>query len=383
MHCPEFHLHSEDQLMPCSAEYFMRSSKLQARHPDGRVETLKDINVYDDGSMLVQYQEEYPQSDLWLELDPAKRSGIQQIDTVPIYANVKAIIEYRQQASSMCLQHKATLNSLEYTNTSSNSSSGNSQYEAIEINYITLFAYNGPYTVAGCITTGAHDGDIEHITARVDCTTGDILGMWYNSHRSRDGEWVSASQIPRSATGRPIAYVALHGHGNYPRCGTIPRHFFLGNDRCDNIGRVWRPRRLVLLPLDRHLGGLSFDRARLSGGSEMTGYERALMTCPSRGSLFVNSTKRCDHVGSEESAAPDGVGGGWPDAQKQTDRQKDACYESIDDDPCRWLCFKGNWGATQAMSQQRWFYTAETPVSRTAWQRLFFHFWPETDHIIS
>lgn len=40
--------------------------------------------------------------------------------------------------------------------------------------------------------------------------------MWYNAHRSRDGMWVEGRRVPRTPEGRPIAYVALHGHGTYP-----------------------------------------------------------------------------------------------------------------------------------------------------------------------
>jgi hypothetical protein len=88
--------------------------------------------------------------------------------------------------------------------------------EAIEITYMTLYAHNGPYCIAGLCNMGAHDGDWEHITARVDPGSGDLQGMWYNSHRSRDGEWVEGGAVHRRG-GRPVAYVALHGHGLYPR----------------------------------------------------------------------------------------------------------------------------------------------------------------------
>jgi hypothetical protein len=40
--------------------------------------------------------------------------------------------------------------------------------EALEISFLTLYAYNGEYRVGGLpfLTTGAHDGDWEHCTAR-------------------------------------------------------------------------------------------------------------------------------------------------------------------------------------------------------------------------
>ena len=56
-------------------------------------------------------------------------------------------------------------------------------------------------------------------------------------------------QVPKDPqTGRHAAYVALHGHGVYPRPGRVLRHFFLGNDLCSAAGPVWRPRQVILLP---------------------------------------------------------------------------------------------------------------------------------------
>ena len=44
------------------------------------------------------------------------------------------------------------------------------QVEAVEINYLTFYAYNGPYKVGvppiRPVRAGAHDGDWEHFTVR-------------------------------------------------------------------------------------------------------------------------------------------------------------------------------------------------------------------------
>ena len=91
--------------------------------------------------------------------------------------------------------------------------------EAIEVTYMTLYAHNGSYDVGGLglFHAGAHDGDWEHLTARLDPGSGDLLGLWYAAHRPQDGQWVEAARVPRTAEGRPLAYVALHGHGTYPQ----------------------------------------------------------------------------------------------------------------------------------------------------------------------
>ena len=36
--------------------------------------------------------------------------------------------------------------------------------------------------------------------------------------------------MPRTADGRPLSYIALNGHGAYPRTGFIPRIFLAFND---------------------------------------------------------------------------------------------------------------------------------------------------------
>ena len=62
----------------------------------------------------------------------------------------------------------------------------------------------------------------------------------------------SLLQVPRDPlTWRIAAFVALHGHGVYPQPGRVLRHFFMGNDLCSGDGPVWRPQRVVVLPL-RH-----------------------------------------------------------------------------------------------------------------------------------
>lgn len=51
--------------------------------------------------------------------------------------------------------------------------------------------------------------------------------------------WRSAGNVPRSEGGRPLAHIAVNGHGSYPIAGTIPRIFFAANDQTSNQGAVW------------------------------------------------------------------------------------------------------------------------------------------------
>ncbi len=44
--------------------------------------------------------------------------------------------------------------------------------------------------------------------------------------RHRDGVWRSADEVPQGPGGRPLAFIAVNGHGAYPVAGTIPRIFY-------------------------------------------------------------------------------------------------------------------------------------------------------------
>ncbi|KAL4425890.1 hypothetical protein ABPG75_009906 [Micractinium tetrahymenae] len=218
-HCPAFFLHPADRYLPCSAEFFLRHSELRAAAPGGGHAVLLPRGCV-AGPLLAEAQRQHPGRRLWLELDPAARTGepLEQLNEVPVYAHPRHVI------------------------------SCTGEVEAIEIVYITMYAYNGAYRVGGLpfLQTGAHDGDIEHLTVRLHPTSGALQGVWYNAHRSRDGCWVAASQVPRCpATGRISAFVALHGHGTYPAVGRVFRHFFCGNDLCSAAGPVWRPRKVL------------------------------------------------------------------------------------------------------------------------------------------
>ena len=47
-------------------------------------------------------------------------------------------------------------------------------------------------------------------------------------------------------------------------------------------------------------------------------------------------------------------------------------------DPCLWLHYKGKWGTIVTPSAQPWYWTAETPVSRSPCLRACAQWWPET-----
>jgi hypothetical protein len=55
-------------------------------------------------------------------------------------------------------------------------------------------------------------------------------------NRHIDGTWRSADEVPRTADGRPEAFVAINGHGSYPYPGRVIRLFGAFNDHTSRRG---------------------------------------------------------------------------------------------------------------------------------------------------
>ncbi|KAL0034634.1 hypothetical protein WJX77_000317 [Trebouxia sp. C0004] len=242
-----------------------------------------------------------------LSLCPHARSGqADAINQVPVYAHVKEVVDPQ------------------------------GKLEAVEINYMKFLAFNGSYKLFDWIyigEVGAHDGDWEHVTLRLTPDAKQVLGIYYSAHRHRDGRWVSANGMPRTPDGRPLSYVALNGHGSYPRAGFIPRIFLAFNDRTGQ-GQLWDPKKCVLVTQD------------------------AVPQVTSRGSELNGSSYPSGHLGQDR-----------PEVQLQQH-------------PAAWLAYEGKWGSTvEAPALQEWFARAEHPVSRSWLAQVFFPLAPGIESI--
>lgn len=192
-HTPVLRIHPSDRFMPCSAEFFMEHAELLLGEGEDSFQTGHGLVIRPRGSLtaevLLKAQERYDPALLWMTLDAQSKLGspMDSLAEVPVYAHVKEV-------------HLS-----------------NGSLEALEITYITFYAHNGWYALLGWGPhVGAHDGDWEHLTVRLQAPAYDCQGVWFNAHRPWDGCWVPAHEVERTAEGRPIAYVALHGHGTYP-----------------------------------------------------------------------------------------------------------------------------------------------------------------------
>jgi len=118
----------------------------------------------------------------------------------------------------------------------------------IHIMYLFLYAYNGEYPILGLLNAGQHPADIEHLTVELT-KQGELTRVMYSAHGTKDGRWVAAEDVPME-NGRIIAYMALNGHGLYPKEGIAFRIGGLANDYLGR-GAMWDPKpQLIFLPND-------------------------------------------------------------------------------------------------------------------------------------
>lgn len=402
---PVFYMHPRDHFMPCSVDWFMHHSELQQALPEGKHTVVLERGQVNAAALAAAHAAAGAAGgQLQLSLDVEGRLGYPKdlIDDVPLYVNAKEVVGADGRA------------------------------EALELNYLTFFAHNGPYSVAG-FKVGAHDGDWEHITARLDAATGATLGMYFHAHRNHDGMWVAGTELPRDrdGSGRPAAFVALHGHGTYPAAGRQLRAMLFANDLCSDRGPVWRPRRCVLLP---HI--VETDGSPAKPGPAQPDGARRLMRVPSRGtslnsaaaaaaisaaaavarpagrpaanSLRAQPASHVDTAGgkggmsapSSAAAAAQPAGrlatnGAWREGYGSGSGGAVAALQTNDgpamassaatgvevvEDAAEWLAFTGRWGTlgggTPSPVTQRWFRAAEPPVSRSLLRRVL-HFPPE------
>lgn len=207
----------------------------------------------------------------------------------------------------------------------------------LELTYIALYAYNGTYRIGGIGPgVGHHDGDFERLTVRADAESGEVVGVWFNAHRPRDGGWTTGDAAPRLQGGRLLAYVARHGHGVYPRAGVQPRAFGFANDRTSAGGPLWAPSKVVLLR----------PRSSAPGATEWVGSAECRGCEAERG-------------GGRGVPPP-------PDAHAAIVLDADGVGD-----------FAGRWGAVPAPRCQGWWARAECPASRAPALRLFCQPWPE------
>lgn len=205
---PIVYFHSEEKYFPCSIEWILQHSTLVDYNDDTKKSPVTNRDLYENAKKY-NFQG-HNDGDVILSFDKSIYMG-QSLSDAPCYAIFRT--------------------------------KDNKNY----ITYIFLFAYNGEYDILGLTKVGMHPGDIEHITVETN-NDNQLLRVFYGAHGSTDGIWIKADDVPLE-NGKIVAYSALHGHGLYPKIGTVIRLYGLSNDYTDN-GIKWTPKASIIYDKD-------------------------------------------------------------------------------------------------------------------------------------
>jgi hypothetical protein len=126
---------------------------------------------------------------------------------------------------------------------------------SLYLQYAIFYGYNGmyPLSILGVTLkknlTGAHWGDIEHVTIRLNQKRNAIAAVFFAAHGGADGmrlEGKSLKHLEREGE-RPVLYSAVNGHGSYPRAGAWVRLATTGTD-VTGKGTRWNPSLVRVFP---------------------------------------------------------------------------------------------------------------------------------------
>ena len=264
-HRPVVFLHRDEPCMPCTPDWFTRHADLH--HGDTVVATAEELS----GELLG--------NESWLEERRLKAIVQQQqqlMSASPPLLTQDGTSAPRRPRQSKAVRHQqynlrvrpahrggeppatlsVTVPMLCYVRDTP------SHYELV---YTFCYAYNAPYRVLALMWLGAHDGDWEHITVRVNKATDRISHIYYGAHGWRDGVWKAAGEFETDQS-RPVVYIAKGSHACYPHAGRWLRIWAGANDLCER-GWRWDADKTLLLHLsasgrdeeDREVGWLRYS----------------------------------------------------------------------------------------------------------------------------
>lgn len=208
----------------------------------------------------------------------------------------------------------------------------------IEINYMSLYANNGPYTLRfSGRKVGEHEGDWEHLTVRC-ITSGELVAVYYGAHGHDQGKWVPAARVPRDkASGRIVSFVARSAHGSYPTASRWLRLFGFASDVTALGGPVWAPKTCIVVTRPREGVHTANDTPCTPSG------QQELPVVDDRGTRVFAIARDTDSMPLVATGAP------------VEEVQAEAQFAP-------WLEWRLRWGTQHAPQQQRWFWDAEHPL---------------------
>jgi hypothetical protein len=204
---PQLRLHPDDRYRPTSVSWFLPRVRMRRHRPhDTDVQILKvgEVNM---ASLISQSS-------------GGQRSGRGS-------GRTNFFLEIRSQESAT---RRGDLDVAECYVRFRRAPGGSTDWD---IQYWFFYAYNGD------ITTGAdieHEGDWEHVTARVTSDLRTLQRVFFASH-AVESEWRDASDVS-VADDHPVAYSAYHSHATAWSAGKQSRNW-LPDDHTSNGGPYW------------------------------------------------------------------------------------------------------------------------------------------------
>ncbi len=207
---PILYFHKDEKYYPCSIDWILKNSVLVDHNTEPVTKIISPTNK-DLYNIMNKYNSQIPNGTVNISFNKEIYRGESPIKNVPCYGIIRE--------------------------------KDNKKY----LTYIFLYAYNGEYKILNIADAGYHPGDIEHMTIELD-EKDEINRIFYGAHGKKDGRWVLKKDI-EFENDKPVAYVALSGHGLYPKLGTV---FRLGGIANDYLGEEikWEPKVIEIYPID-------------------------------------------------------------------------------------------------------------------------------------
>lgn len=233
---PEVRFHPEERYFPSSVEWFLERSELRLEVDGG-----KDLAVLERGEAHAEViPAAYAEGHRADSADPSRfflqiSNGDFEEDTREgNLGSAKTYVHFRRAADGS---------------------------DAYDIQYWFFFPYSGP--LMGGPAGGAHEGDWEHITVRIDEKLNRVHEVYYAAHDA-EGRWMKPSELRFRDKTHPVVYTARYGHASYPRPGLKARAMLPADHTADG-GAVWRTWNHVEIIADENGPRPEFAWVRYSG----------------------------------------------------------------------------------------------------------------------
>ena len=274
-HRPVVYLHRDEPCMPCTPDWYARHADLY--HGDTRVATaeemsgdkLGDAHWMEERRLKAVTQQPQSQNsnspDGYPILSASPALLTPDGSSAPRPPRPSKAVRHQQYNLRVRPAHRGGLPASSLSSSAPMLCYVRDTPSHYELLYVFCYPYNAPYRVLAVMLLGAHDGDWEHVTVRVDKSSDVISHIYYGAHGWRDGVWRAAGEFEADKS-RPVVYVARGSHATYPQAGRWLRIWAGANDLCER-GWRWDADKTLLLHLsesgrdeeDKEVGWLRYS----------------------------------------------------------------------------------------------------------------------------